>query len=359
MRRGRGAFVILVIVPVMAAALTALGGAAAQSRQELRFAAVPTEKGGQDIFGAYDVVPNWPKPLTSCRATRSGPGAPARACSPRARIASSCCSAASCRTCRGRRRQAAAARAEYRVPRCSVCPCATRPSPARRRRASRPADGEGVATTPMRQARRRLPLGALHPRLRPPTATSSRTGRSGTRCCARPHAVYISPYDPEKHVWIVDDYRHAIFKFTQRRQAALQTIGKPQRARRRRQALLPADVHRLAARRHVLRRRRLREHARREVRQERQVPDGVGREGHAAERDAARLLQQRARHRRRSADAARVRQRPREPPRAGVRRERQVPRPVELRPAAVGHPPVPHRRATGTSGPPIAARRRC
>ncbi len=30
----------------------------------------------------------------------------------------------------------------------------------------------------------------------------------------RPHSVYISPYDPQKHVYVVDDYRHAIFKFT-------------------------------------------------------------------------------------------------------------------------------------------------
>src|SRR5688572_28094 len=30
--------------------------------QHPRFAAVPGEKGGQDIFGAYDIVPNWPKP---------------------------------------------------------------------------------------------------------------------------------------------------------------------------------------------------------------------------------------------------------------------------------------------------------
>src|SRR5690606_28516159 len=42
---------------------------------------------------------------------------------------------------------------------------------------------------------------------------------------SRPHAVYISPYDPEKHVWIVDDYRHAIFKFTNDGQRLLQTIG--------------------------------------------------------------------------------------------------------------------------------------
>jgi DNA-binding beta-propeller fold protein YncE len=42
---------------------------------------------------------------------------------------------------------------------------------------------------------------------------------------ARPHAIYISPYDPEKHVWIVDDFRHAIFKFTNDGSQLVQTIG--------------------------------------------------------------------------------------------------------------------------------------
>ena len=43
----------------------------------------------------------------------------------------------------------------------------------------------------------------------------------------RPHAIYISPYDPEKHVWIVDDFRHAIFKFTNDGSELVQTIGVP------------------------------------------------------------------------------------------------------------------------------------
>jgi hypothetical protein len=43
----------------------------------------------------------------------------------------------------------------------------------------------------------------------------------------RPHAVYISPYDPEKNVWIVDDYRHAIFRFSHDGKKLLQTIGEP------------------------------------------------------------------------------------------------------------------------------------
>src|SRR5580765_1288909 len=64
MGRGRGAFIILVIVPVLVAVLTMFVGALAQNRQPAGFAAVPSEKGGQDLFGAYDVVPNWPKPIT-------------------------------------------------------------------------------------------------------------------------------------------------------------------------------------------------------------------------------------------------------------------------------------------------------
>jgi hypothetical protein len=30
----------------------------------------------------------------------------------------------------------------------------------------------------------------------------------------RPHKVLISPYDPEKHVWLVDDGAHSVYKFT-------------------------------------------------------------------------------------------------------------------------------------------------
>ena len=33
------------------------------------------------------------------------------------------------------------------------------------------------------------------------------------------------PYDPDKHVWIVDDYRHSIFKFSNDGSELVQTIG--------------------------------------------------------------------------------------------------------------------------------------
>jgi len=43
----------------------------------------------------------------------------------------------------------------------------------------------------------------------------------------RPHYVAINPYDAEKHVWVVDDHMHAIYKFTHDGKELLQTIGTP------------------------------------------------------------------------------------------------------------------------------------
>jgi len=41
----------------------------------------------------------------------------------------------------------------------------------------------------------------------------------------RPHFVAVNPYDPEKHVWIVDDHSHAIYKMTNDGKRIVQTIG--------------------------------------------------------------------------------------------------------------------------------------
>ncbi len=46
----------------------------------------------------------------------------------------------------------------------------------------------------------------------------------------RPHAVYINPYDPDKDVWVVDDYKEAIFKFSHDGKKLLQTIGTPDKS---------------------------------------------------------------------------------------------------------------------------------
>ncbi|MYI22089.1 MAG: hypothetical protein F4043_05105, partial [Gammaproteobacteria bacterium] len=40
-----------------------------------------------------------------------------------------------------------------------------------------------------------------------------------------PHTVYISPYDPERHVWVIDNRRMQIFKFTNDGSELVMEIG--------------------------------------------------------------------------------------------------------------------------------------
>lgn len=42
-----------------------------------------------------------------------------------------------------------------------------------------------------------------------------------------PHHIVINPYDPEKHVWVVEAARHAIYKFTNDGSRLVQTLGTP------------------------------------------------------------------------------------------------------------------------------------
>jgi hypothetical protein len=46
----------------------------------------------------------------------------------------------------------------------------------------------------------------------------------------RPHFVAINPYDPDKYVWILDDHMHAIYKFTHDGEKLVQTIGTPKQS---------------------------------------------------------------------------------------------------------------------------------
>jgi hypothetical protein len=52
------------------------------------------------------------------------------------------------------------------------------------------------------------------------------------KCGRGPHKIKISPYDPEKHVWIIDDQLHMIYKFTYDMKQIVMTLGtKGQRGR--------------------------------------------------------------------------------------------------------------------------------
>ena len=41
----------------------------------------------------------------------------------------------------------------------------------------------------------------------------------------RPHSIYENPYDPEKHVWVVDDAGHTVHKFTNDGKTKVLTLG--------------------------------------------------------------------------------------------------------------------------------------
>ena len=43
----------------------------------------------------------------------------------------------------------------------------------------------------------------------------------------RPHSVAINPYDTDKHVWVVDDRMHAVYKFSHDGKTLVQTLGVP------------------------------------------------------------------------------------------------------------------------------------
>jgi peptidylamidoglycolate lyase len=186
-------------------------------------AAVSGEKGGQDIFGAYEVVPNWPKPLSQLPGHEKwtwGAGQYVFAESPN--------------------RVFILQRGEL--------PVVERPQT----RKIAPSIEFPMFRLPIRDATTASPPGALFAKDGKTPGDDRDVGEPGVdyrwehnilvvnangdiiedwtqwdKMLRRPHAIYISPYDAQKNVWLVDDYRHAIFKLSNDGKKLLQTIGEP------------------------------------------------------------------------------------------------------------------------------------
>jgi streptogramin lyase len=47
------------------------------------------------------------------------------------------------------------------------------------------------------------------------------------RLIKNPHSITMNPYDPEKHVWVMDDHAHVLHKFSNDGKQLVQTIGTP------------------------------------------------------------------------------------------------------------------------------------
>ena len=301
---------------------------------EVRVAAVPTEKGGQDIFGPYEVVADWPKDLTTLPGHAGwtfGAGQSVFAESPDRVFVLQRGELPNVQRPEGRRLPDIGPSIAFPIGRLPWRDATT---------ASPPGNG---GTGQLAEERDQGVGGKAATRW-----ASTRAGSTASWCSTRkgnlveswtqwdsilqrPHFVAISPYDPQKHVWIVDDHKHVIYKFTNDGKTKVLTIGTYG---------VPGDDA---------------THFNRPTFMD-WFPDGSfvvadgyngtrvvkfdkdgkflatwGEKGDDRQGDAARLLQQRPRHRRRPEDAAGVRQRPRQPARAGVRRERQVPRRVDVR----------------------------
>ena len=175
------------------------------------FAAVPDEVGTQDLFGAYDIVADWPKDVSTL------PGHEAWTFG-----------AAQGIFAEHPNRVYLLARGEL-------------PNIKRPENTLLPALGPSV----------QFPVGGLPWRSATQTALPGAGGAGGDpakgfelwrvdaagnileqwtqwdKIFKRPHSVYISPYDAEKHVWVVDDHMHAIYKFTNDGKTLVQTIGTP------------------------------------------------------------------------------------------------------------------------------------
>jgi DNA-binding beta-propeller fold protein YncE len=198
-----------------------------QAQPGAGFAAVPGEKGGWDITGPYEVVRDWPKPLSQLPGHENwtwGAG------------------------------EAIFAESADRVffiqmgelPKLQRPPVTAIPQIG-------PSLSFPVGEVPFRHASQgqyASPPGGGAPGADPDDPAQAYKGRAGIdsrwehlflvfnrngdiveqwtqwdKMLRRPHAVYISPYDPEKHVWVVDDHNHAIFKFSHDGKQLVQTIG--------------------------------------------------------------------------------------------------------------------------------------
>ena len=210
-------FGVLLVVVLLG---SRMGGAQEQQPPGTGFAAVPGLKGGQDMFGPYEVVENWPKPMSE-----SLPGHEGWTYSVTMDVF------------------AESPDRVFLVQKGELPLFEQRPQSI-----WLPELGPGLQfpnfRLPMRQAGNSIPNGNR--------LEAEGVGRPGIdwrweHCVLvvdsegniveewtqwdylwyRPHDVEISPYDPEKHVWIVDADGHAVHKFTNDGKELVLTLGVP------------------------------------------------------------------------------------------------------------------------------------
>jgi hypothetical protein len=203
-----------------------------QAQQSASIAAVTGQKGGWDLTGPYDVVPDWPRPLSRLPGHENWTWGSV---------------------------QGVFAESPNRV---FIVQRGELPQLKRPATKAVPEFGPSlsfpVGGAPLRNASQgpaSSPPGAGGPGADPDDPAQAWRGRMGIDArwehlllvfnaagdvveqwtqwdslFKRPHSVYINPYDPEKHVWVVDDHSHAVFKFSNDGKRLVQTLGTPGKA---------------------------------------------------------------------------------------------------------------------------------
>jgi DNA-binding beta-propeller fold protein YncE len=228
--RTRISLVLTGIAGLVAGSLMNYPWASAQQRSattELRMAAVPSEKGGQDIFGPYEPVAGWPKDLTSLPGHEGwtfGAGQSVFAESPNRVYVLQRGELPALGRPKTTRLPQLGPSIEFPIGRLPWRDATS---------ASLPGNGgtgqiaeDGIKSWEARGNKMGVDARWEHCVLVfDGQGTLIESWNQWDSMMQRPHFVAISPYDAQKHVWIVDDHKHVIHKFTNDGKTKVQTIG--------------------------------------------------------------------------------------------------------------------------------------
>ena len=192
-------------------------GVEAQGKPNFSAAAIAGEKNTQDIWGPYEVVPDWPKPITSLPGHEKWTWG----------AVESVFAESANRVFILERGEIPAMKRPEEVPYPKVGPSISFP----------------VAQLPFRNASVGPVTAAGNPVWDGKLGVDARwehcivvVDANGNMIedwtkwdsmLKRPHYITINPYDPDKHVWVVDDQGHAIYEFTHDGKQLVKTLGTP------------------------------------------------------------------------------------------------------------------------------------
>jgi len=189
----------------------------AQGKPNFSAAAIAGEKNTQDVWGPYEVVPDWPKPITSLPGHEKWTWG----------AVESVFAESASRVFILERGEIPAMKRPEEVPYPKIGPSLSFP----------------VSQVPFRNASVGPVTAAGNPVWEGKLGVDARwehcivvVDANGNQIedwtkwdsmLKRPHYITINPYDPDKHVWVVDDQGHAIYEFTHDGKQLVKTLGTP------------------------------------------------------------------------------------------------------------------------------------